>query len=103
MSFDESMFSAGFNQNTTKEDMFVKGNLIILPRNWHGKTLEDSRRLSTKAEAKTLPGGADRLLLRAAQPLGVPPIILVAMSVLHHLLGCIYTVYSSWFDPRAQD
>jgi hypothetical protein len=25
------------------------------------------------------------------------------MLVLHRLLGCIYVVYSSWFDPRAHD
>jgi hypothetical protein len=24
-------------------------------------------------------------------------------AVLHHLLGCIYAIYSSRFDPRAQD
>jgi hypothetical protein len=27
----------------------------------------------------------------------------VAMSVLHRLKDCIYVVYSSQFDPRAQD
>ena len=37
MSFDESVFLAGFNQKTAKEDLFVKGN--------HEMTWEDSRRL----------------------------------------------------------
>ena len=49
MSFGESMFRAGFNQKIAKEDLFIKGNHGIPLRNRHGKTLEDSRRLSTKA------------------------------------------------------
>ena len=49
MSFGESMFLAGFNQKTAKEDLFVKLNHGIPPRNQHGKTLEVSRRLSTEA------------------------------------------------------
>ena len=43
-SFDESMFPAGFNQKTIKEDLFIKRNHGIPPRNRRGKTLEDSRR-----------------------------------------------------------
>jgi hypothetical protein len=100
MSFGESMFLAGFNQKNVKEDLFVKRNHEILPHNWHGKTLEDSRRLSTKAEAKPLPGGAGWPHLEAAWPLGVPPISLLAMLVLHRLLGCIYTFIQVGFDPR---
>ena len=50
MSFGESVLSAGFNQKTAKEGLFIKGNHEIPPRNQHGKTLEDFRRLSTKAE-----------------------------------------------------
>ena len=44
MSFGESMILAGFIQKTVKEDLFVKGNYGILPRNRRGKTLDDSRR-----------------------------------------------------------
>ena len=50
MSFGESIFLAGFIQKTTKGDLFVKGNHRIPPRKQRGKTLEDSRRLSTKAD-----------------------------------------------------
>ena len=95
MSFGESVFPAGFNQKTTKKDLFVKGNHRNLSRNRCGKTLEDSRRLSTEVGHMSL-----RPQMQVARPLGVPPISLVAMSVLHRLLGCIYAVYSSWFDPR---
>ena len=44
MSFGESVFSAGFNQKTAKEDLFIKGNHGILPQKQRGKTLEDSPR-----------------------------------------------------------
>jgi hypothetical protein len=44
MSFGESVFLAGFNQKTTKEDLFMKGNYGILSRKQRGKTPEDSRR-----------------------------------------------------------
>jgi hypothetical protein len=47
MSFGESMFSAGFIQKTIKEDLIIKGNNGIPLRKQRGKTLEDSRRLST--------------------------------------------------------
>ena len=56
MSFGESMFSVGFNQKTAKEDLFVKGNHGMPPRNQRGKTLEDSRRLSTEARHMSLVG-----------------------------------------------
>ena len=49
------MFSAGFIQKTIKGDLFVKGNSRIPPRNRRGKTLEDSRRLSTKADPEGRP------------------------------------------------
>jgi hypothetical protein len=39
MSFGESMFLAEFNQKTAKEDLFIKGNHGISPRNRRGKTL----------------------------------------------------------------
>ena len=49
MSFGKSVFPAGFNQKTAKEDLFVKRNHGISLRNRRGKTLEDSRRQITKA------------------------------------------------------
>ena len=58
MSFGESMFLAGFNQKTAKEDLFVKGNHRIPPRKQRGKTLEDSKRLFTEAELMPLTCGA---------------------------------------------
>jgi hypothetical protein len=58
MNFYESVFSAGFNQKTAKEDLLIKGNYGILPRKQRGKTLEDSRRLSTEAEPMPLTCGA---------------------------------------------
>ena len=60
MSFGESMFSAGFIQKTIKGDLFVKGNYEILSRKQRGKILEDSSRLSTKADPEGLPCGACR-------------------------------------------
>ena len=54
------MTAEGFNQKTTKEDLFVKGNYGILPCKQCGKILEDSRRLSTEADPEGLPCGADR-------------------------------------------
>ena len=98
MSFGESMFPPGFNQKTAKEDLFVKGNHGISPRDQCGKVLEDSRRLSTKAGLDPLTCGAGRPHLEAAQPLWAPPIILFVKSVLHRLLGCISAIYSSRFQ-----
>ena len=43
-SFGESVFPVGVNQKTTKEDLIVKGNHGIPPRNQREKTLEDFRR-----------------------------------------------------------
>ena len=70
MSFDESMFLAGFNQKTTKEGLFVKGNHRIPSHNRRGKTLEDSRRLSTEVEAMPLTCGAGPPYLQAGRPVG---------------------------------
>ena len=58
MSFDESMFPAGFNQKTAKEDLIVKGKYGVLPQYLHGKTLEGSRSHVTEAEVLPLIGGA---------------------------------------------
>ena len=82
MSFGESVFPAGFNQKTAKEDLFVKVNYGILPRKQRGKILEDSRRLSTKADPEGYHVGSA----------GPPVSLHITMLVLHHLLGCIHTV-----------
>ena len=95
MSFDESVFPVASNQKTVKEDLFVKGNHGIPPRNQHGKVLEDSRRLSTEGDHMSLTCGP-------AQTSVGPPVSHVTTSVLHHLLGCISAVISSRFDPRAE-
>ena len=60
MSFGEFVFSAGFNQKTAKEDLFVMGNHGIQQQDQRRKTLEDSRRLSTEAGPNPLPCGAGR-------------------------------------------
>ena len=103
MSFDEYVTVGGFNQKTTKEDLFVKANHGIPSRNRRGRTLEESRRLSTKEGHMSLTCGVERPHLEATQPMGPPCQPLIAMSVLHRLKDCISTIYSSRFDPRAQD
>ena len=97
------MFPAGFNQKTVKGGLIVKGNHIILSWGQRGKVPEDSRRLSTEAGLDPLTCGAGQPHLEATRPLWALPIILFVMSVLHGLLGCISTVISSWFDPRAKN
>jgi hypothetical protein len=47
MSFGESVISTGYIHKTFKGDQDVRGNHGIPPRELRGKTLEDSRRLST--------------------------------------------------------
>ena len=78
MSFGESMFLAGFNRKTTKEDLFVKGNYGIPPRKQRRKTLEDSRRLSTYADLERLPCGVTSPTYRPTDlwgPLGSPSLL----------------------------
>jgi hypothetical protein len=58
MSFGESVFLAGFNQKTAKEDLFVKGNHTYPRQYLCGRTLEDSRGHSTEAGLVPLPCGA---------------------------------------------
>ena len=82
MSFGESVFLVGFIQKTTKEDLFVKGNHGIPPRDQRGKVPEDSRRLSTKAGLDPLTYGAAQPHCQATRPLWAPPVILFVMSVL---------------------
>ena len=70
MSFGESMILARFNQKTAKKDLFIKRNHRIPPRKQRGKTLEDSRRLSTEVEAMPLTCGAGPPYLQAGRPVG---------------------------------
>jgi hypothetical protein len=58
MSFGKSVFLVGFNQKTAEGDLFVKRNYEILPRELRGKTLEDSKSLSTKGYHMPLTCGA---------------------------------------------
>ena len=92
MSFGESMFSVGFNQKPIKEDLFIKRNHGIPPRNQRGKTLEDSRRQITEAGHMSLTCGATRPHLEVDQPLWAPPVSLVIMLALHCLKDCISAV-----------
>ena len=77
-SLGESVFLAGFNQKTTKEDLIIKGKYGVPLWYLHGKTLEGSRSHVTEAEDHPLIGGAAQL------PLG-PPISQLHMSVSHRL------------------
>jgi hypothetical protein len=98
MSFGKSMFPAEFNHKTAKEDLFIKGNHRIPPRNRRGKTLEDFRRLSTKVGHMSLTCGASKLASHAGclaprgptyQPpcyVGSPP---PSRMHLHHLFKTV--------------
>ena len=103
MSFGEFVFAAGFNQKIVKVDLFVKVNHIYPQRNLCGKTLEHSRRQPTKADLEGLTCGADRPHLQGGRPMGPTCHAIFQMSVLHHLLDCIYAVLLSHFDPRVQN
>ena len=92
MSFDEYIFCTGFIQKTIKVDLDVRLNRDNPWDKQHQKVLEDSRGHHTKAEGERPLGGADRSHPQTGWS-GVPPVSLcIAMSVLHHLLGCIYAV-----------
>ena len=58
MSFGESVFLAGFNQKTAKEDLIIKGKYEIPPWYLRGKTLEGSRSHVTEAEDYRMTCGA---------------------------------------------
>ena len=92
MNFGESVFSAGFNQITAKENLIVKGNYGILPRYQRGKTLEGSRRRITEAGLNPLTCGAAPPMGGAGQPLWDPLISLLHMSVVHRFKDCISVV-----------
>ena len=78
MSFGASVFPAGFNLKTAKEDLNVKGKYGVPPRYLRGKALEGSRSHVTEAEDHPLTGGAARCPL-------VPPISHLSTSVSHRL------------------
>jgi hypothetical protein len=86
------MISIGYIQKTIKADLHVRSNNVILPRNLCGKVLEDSRRLSTKADPEEVTCGAGRPYLQADRPIGPSVTLPISMVVPHRLLGCIYAV-----------
>ena len=83
MSFRESMFSAGFIQKITKEDLIVKENYEIPPRHRCGKDLEDTT-------LKLGPKGHNSGL---ASPLGRPRGLPQSPLALCRLV-CIPTIYT---------
>ena len=98
-SFGESVFPAGFNLKSAKEDLNVKGKYGFPPQHLCGKALEGFRSHVTKAEGKMPPGGATSPVGRPISPrptyqpssrVGFPP----PLSM--HLGRCL-----SRFDPRA--
>jgi hypothetical protein len=60
MSFGESIFSTGFIQKITKEDISIKRDRMIISSRIQRKVLEDTRGLHAKGGYQTLPGGASR-------------------------------------------
>jgi hypothetical protein len=85
MSFGESVISTGCIQKTIKGDLHVRGNLRMPPWELRAKTLEDSKRLSTKAHPEGLTCGANWHVGSHRQPL-------IATLVSHRLLGCISAI-----------
>jgi hypothetical protein len=94
------MFSAGFNQKTVKEDIFVKANHVYPQQDQCGRTLEDSRRQTTVADHMFLTCGAGWLHLQAGWPMGPTCHPLFRMTVLHCLKDQIYAIVLSQFDLR---
>jgi hypothetical protein len=60
MSFGESIFSAGFIQKITKENLNIKRDRGIISSRIHGKVLEDTRGLHAERGDQTLSGGASQ-------------------------------------------
>ena len=85
MSFGEFVFSVGFIQKTSMEDLIVEPNYRISSWYLRGKTLEGSRRPITKAGLDPLPCGASQLVGGAARSLWAPPVSLIHMLVPHRL------------------
>ena len=92
MIFDESVFSVGLFQKTIKGDQNVKLNHAYPRQKLLQKVPEDSRSHVIEVEGRRLPN-----------PLGPPVRLRLAKSVLRCLKDCIFVVYSSRFDPRAQN
>ena len=86
------MFSAGLFQKTIKGDQNVKLNRAYPRQKLLQKVPEDSRSHVTKAEDERVIGGATWPHLEAAQPLGVPLVSLIVLSVPHRLKDCISTI-----------
>ena len=78
-------------------DLDVRLNHTYLQRKQPQKVLEGSRGLHTEAKGEALAKPASQQAPRAHM---LAPVV---MSVLHRLLDCIYAIYSSRFDSRAQD
>jgi hypothetical protein len=68
MSFGEFIFSEGFTQKTTKEDLNIKRYCGIILWHIHRKVLEDTRGLHTETGLKSLPGGAGQPHPYVARP-----------------------------------
>jgi hypothetical protein len=68
MSFGEFIFSAGFTQKPTKEDLNIKRYRGIILWRIHGKGPEDTRGLHTKAGLESLPGGSTQPYPCATRP-----------------------------------
>jgi hypothetical protein len=67
-------------------------------------TLEDSRgpqKVTPKADLRRLTCGASWPHLQASEPPSPTCQSLFATLILHHLVGCIYAITLSQFDPRA--
>jgi hypothetical protein len=60
MSFGEFIFSIGFTQKTTKEDLNIKRYHGIILWRIHGKVTKDTRGLHIEAWLESLPDGASQ-------------------------------------------
>jgi hypothetical protein len=91
MSFGEFIFSAGFTQKTTKEDLNIKRYRGIILWRIHRMVLEDIRGLHTEAGLKSLPGGATR-----PHPCGARPLVVGSH---HELLEYSSTAFKDASQP----
>jgi hypothetical protein len=71
MSFGEYIFSTGFIQKITKDDLNIKRDRGIISSRIHRKVLEDTRGLHIEGGDQTLLGGAGQPHPCATQPLVV--------------------------------
>jgi hypothetical protein len=91
MSFGEFIFFAGFTQKTTKEDLNIKRYRGTILWRIHGKVLEDTKGLHTKARLESLPGGPGWPHPCAAQP----PMV----GSHHELLEYSFTAFKDASQP----